>query len=197
MNPFRFYVRKAHLLVAGWEEQRRLLRRFPDLSLSPAATVVSPARLDVGENVIIQGGSVIHCGGLAWSGGAGHIRIGADSIIAHHCVLLGAGGIEIGQRSACGPGCMIFSSRSLHGGDARKRASRPHGGEAPGGEGDTHLFAPVTIGEDVSVFAGCVIGPGVNIGDGAAVGAGSVVLEDVAPRTLVAGMPARKIRELD
>ena len=39
--------------------------------------------------------------------------------------------------------------------------------------------------------------PGVTIGDGSIVGARSVVVEDVAPYTIVAGNPARVIRRLD
>jgi acetyltransferase-like isoleucine patch superfamily enzyme len=37
--------------------------------------------------------------------------------------------------------------------------------------------------------------PGVTIGDESIVGSGSVVMSDVAPRTIVAGNPARVIRE--
>jgi acetyltransferase-like isoleucine patch superfamily enzyme len=48
-----------------------------------------------------------------------------------------------------------------------------------------------------SIGSGAVILPGVIIGEGAIVGAGSVVTEDVAPRTIVAGNPARVIRGLD
>jgi acetyltransferase-like isoleucine patch superfamily enzyme len=38
--------------------------------------------------------------------------------------------------------------------------------------------------------------PGVHVGRGAVVAAGAVVLEDVAPNTLVAGNPARVVKEL-
>jgi acetyltransferase-like isoleucine patch superfamily enzyme len=37
---------------------------------------------------------------------------------------------------------------------------------------------------------------GVTIGEGAVVGAGSVVTQDVLPRTVVAGNPAQVVREL-
>ena len=42
---------------------------------------------------------------------------------------------------------------------------------------------------------GSTILPGVTVGDGAAVGAGAVVSKDVAPYTIVAGVPAKPIRE--
>ena len=42
---------------------------------------------------------------------------------------------------------------------------------------------------------GSTILPGVTVGDGAAVGAGAVVSKDVAPYTIVGGVPAKPIRE--
>ncbi|MFN0159989.1 MAG: acyltransferase [Burkholderiales bacterium] len=56
--------------------------------------------------------------------------------------------------------------------------------------------APVSIGKSVWIGYGSLILKGVSIGDGAIVGAGSVVTEDVPPWTIVAGNPARVIREL-
>ncbi len=56
---------------------------------------------------------------------------------------------------------------------------------------------PIHIGRNVWIgFDACVL-PGVTIGEGAVVGARSVVTEDVPPLTVVAGNPARVIRQLD
>ncbi|PSH69778.1 acetyltransferase [Phyllobacterium brassicacearum] len=53
----------------------------------------------------------------------------------------------------------------------------------------------VTIGHDVWIGHGATVLPGVNVGDGAVIGAGAVVSRDVAPYTIVGGVPARKIRD--
>lgn len=52
-----------------------------------------------------------------------------------------------------------------------------------------------TIGNDVWLGTGATILPGVTIGDGAVVGAMAVVAGDVAPYAIVAGNPARPIRQ--
>ncbi len=56
---------------------------------------------------------------------------------------------------------------------------------------------PVIIEDDVMIGANAVILEGVRVGQGAVVAAGAVVTEDVAPNTVVAGMPARVIKEKD
>jgi acetyltransferase-like isoleucine patch superfamily enzyme len=55
---------------------------------------------------------------------------------------------------------------------------------------------PVKIDDFVWVGANCVVLKGINIGEGAIIGAGSVVTKDVPPYTIVAGNPARIIREI-
>lgn len=179
-----FYWGKLREHITRLEAERRLRRRFPTARLSGGVHVVNPAGLDMGDHVQLQQGSVLHCGGLSWSGGEGHIRIGERSVISPYCVLYGAGRIDIGDRFDCGPGSMIFSSRTVPGTPVSPDSNRGH------------VFAPVVIGDDVTLYAGCVVGPGVTIGNGSVVGAGSVVLHDVPPRIAVAGSPARKLRDL-
>jgi acetyltransferase-like isoleucine patch superfamily enzyme len=55
--------------------------------------------------------------------------------------------------------------------------------------------APVTVGAHVLIGANALVLKGVNIGDGAVVAAGAVVAGDVPARALVAGSPARVVRE--
>lgn len=57
--------------------------------------------------------------------------------------------------------------------------------------------APVVIGKGAWIGARATILPGVSVGAGAVVAAGSLVRSDVAPNTLVAGVPARLVRELE
>lgn len=54
---------------------------------------------------------------------------------------------------------------------------------------------PVYIGNDVWIGDRALILPGVHIGDGSIIAAGAVVTKDVSPYSIVAGVPARKIRD--
>ena len=56
------------------------------------------------------------------------------------------------------------------------------------------VIRPVRIRRDSDIGTNAVILPGVTVGRGAIVGAGAVVTNDVAPNTIVAGVPARLLR---
>src|SRR6478752_4049506 len=55
--------------------------------------------------------------------------------------------------------------------------------------------ARVHVGNDCWIGHGAIILPGVRVGDGAVIAAGAVVSRDVAPYTIVGGVPAKQIRE--
>jgi acetyltransferase-like isoleucine patch superfamily enzyme len=54
----------------------------------------------------------------------------------------------------------------------------------------------ITVRRDAWIGTGAVIMPDVEIGEGAVVGANSVVTRDVAPYTVVGGVPAREIKKV-
>ncbi|WP_375797368.1 DapH/DapD/GlmU-related protein [Halobellus sp.] len=67
------------------------------------------------------------------------------------------------------------------------------------GEEDDSIFERragqrVSVGHDVWIGHGAIVLPGVAVGNGAVVGAGAVVAEDVDPYTVVAGVPAERVR---
>ncbi len=59
------------------------------------------------------------------------------------------------------------------------------------------LAAPIAIGHGAWLGSRVTVLPGTSVGAGAVVAAGAVVSRDVPPNTLVAGVPARFVRDLD
>ena len=68
-------------------------------------------------------------------------------------------------------------------------------GLAVGNEKPRETIEEVTVKDHCWIGQNAMILKGVTIGEGAVVGAGSVVTRDIEPRTMVAGNPARVIRQ--
>lgn len=107
-------------------------------------------------------------------------HLGADVFINAGCRFQDQGGIHIGDRALIGHNCVIATLN--HNMDPARRANL--------------LPAPVRIGADAWLGSNVTVLPGVTIGEGAVVAAGAVVTHDVAPRTVVGGVPAKLIRNL-
>ncbi len=107
-------------------------------------------------------------------------HLGEGVFINAGCRFQDQGGVFIGDRALIGHNAVIATLN--HNMDPARRANL--------------LPAPVHIGCDVWLGSNVTVLPGVTIGDGAVVAAGAVVTKDVAPNTVVGGVPARLIREL-
>jgi maltose O-acetyltransferase len=111
-----------------------------------------------------------------------NVTFGADCFLNVGALIDGSNTVTIRDRVYFGHGVTILTS-SHEMGSRWQRAGKL-------------TSAPVIIDEGAWIGARSTILPGVTIGRGAVIAAGAVVTRDVAPDTLVGGVPARLIREL-
>ena len=111
-----------------------------------------------------------------------NFSLGSYSGINRNCFINAYGEIDIGELVQIGPNTVIHSAN--HNFEAIDVPICKQG----------HTPKKVKIEDDVWIGAGCIILPGVKIGKGALIAAGSVVTKDVVPYSVVAGVPARKIK---
>jgi len=130
-------------------------------------------------------------------------EIGGDVFIGAQAILQGRhdGHCHIGRGTWIGPQAFL-DARDLFIGDCvgwgpgAKVLGSEHTGiplDVPIIETDLAIET-VTIGDWADIGTNAVILPGVTVGRGAIVGAGAVVNRDVAPFSVVAGVPARFLR---
>lgn len=162
-------------------QSRHLRARHPDLRLARGVDIRSPHRLEVGRDVFLDVGAVLHCGGMDWCP-HGYVRLGDRTYVGPNAVLFGGGGVEVGADALISPGVVLTSHEHTFSDAAVPIREQPLD------------MAPVVLEDDVWIGANAVVLPGVRVGRGAVVGAGAVVTRDVAPGALVMGVPAREVR---
>ena len=142
-----------------------------------------PNGVRIGPNTLVMHGSILHVYNFRDLPHAG-ISIGADSLIGEYNVIRGQGGVTIGDRVYTSPFCQLVAVNHVF--DDPDRPFVEQGITAEG----------IVIEDDVWIGSGAIITDGVRVGRGAVVSAGAVVTRDVAPHTVVGGVPARLLREI-
>jgi acetyltransferase-like isoleucine patch superfamily enzyme len=131
------------------------------------------AGLDI-ESDWVQSGCYFH---------STNVHIGARSFVNQGCHFENVERIEIGPN--CALGCFVALLTSTHelGGHSRRQ--------------DSWSIKPVAVGAGCWIGVRATILPGVSIGDGCVIAAGATVATDCEPDGVYAGVPARRIRDLD
>jgi maltose O-acetyltransferase len=113
------------------------------------------------------------------------LRIGDECFVGDECLLDLAEAIEIQDQATLAERVLILTHTNVGYRDHPLQAHFPAS------------VGPVTVERGAFLGAGVLVLPGVRIGTCAFVAAGAVVTKDVPPWTVVAGVPARPIRNLE
>lgn len=148
-----------------------------DCEICPSAIFYRGGKIILGDRCQVRHGVLLMPGT-----GDGIIQFGNDSTIHPYSIIAGTGGAYIGNGVRIAGHAVIMTHNHCF-----DRVDIPifqQGIET----------APIYIEDDVWIGARVTVLPGVRIGTGAVIGAGAVVTEDVPPRALVVGVPARVVR---
>ena len=189
----RAFVYRLMLRMDGWAaiESGARLRFANHIRLGHGAYLdqgvylhACPNGVEIGPGTLVMHGAVLHVynfRGMPHSG----IRIGRDSLIGEYTVIRGQGGVTIGDRVYTSPFVQIIAVNHVF--DDPSRPFVEQGITAQG----------IAIEDDVWIGSGAVVTDGVQVGKGSVIAAGAVVTQDVPPHTVVGGVPAKAIREID
>lgn len=148
----------------------------------PGGATAKRIRRFLVEQMLDECGRDVNVEHGAWFGSGRGIRLGDRSDLGMDCLVMGP--LSIGADVMMGPRCVLISNSHAIG-DTQRPMNRQGFVAA----------RPIVIEDDVWIGAGVTILAGVTVRRGSVVGAGSVVTKDVPAWVVVAGNPARVVRE--
>lgn len=153
-----------------------------NLTLASGTRIDPRAFIARGGSVSIGAGSCLRAGAMLLPA-SGAIEIGMRANINQYVIINGEGGVKIGDDVMIAPFVSIFSTNHKF-----DRLDIPMGEQGMGSKGG------VIIENDVWLGTHAVVLDGVKIGKGCIIAAGAVITKDVEPYSIMAGIPAKKIR---
>jgi acetyltransferase-like isoleucine patch superfamily enzyme len=198
-------VRRSPFARRLWAEWNLFPLRWGLRSCGPDVLVRRPHLIKGASKISIGRGTQIghHVSIQCWPGPQGWISLGENCDIGEFAMILSYGGdIVIGSHCSVNPFSILYGHGGLKIGDHVRIAGHTviipaeHRFEDPNipiaHQGATKKG--IVIEDDVWIGTHCSILDGVTVGRGAVIGAGSVVTRDVSPFSVVAGVPAQRIR---
>ena len=178
----RWYERNRRLL-RRWRINRHMARsgafiRYP--VEGEVLEALDEGRLRIGAGTLFEPGCWLTLSPQA------RIEIGEGCFLNRNTMLAALDLIEIGDHVMFANGCFV--------GDAAHRFDDPD--QPVPWQGFTSK-GPVRIGANAWFGVNCVVTSGVTIGERCVIGANSVVTQDLPPRTIAAGSPAKVIKEIE
>lgn len=161
-------------------------------------TLRHPHKIHIADNVVVDDNCLIDAKGDANTG----IRIGNGVFVGRNTILSCKNGdIELADDVNIGFNCEVFSASAVRIGKGTLLAAYTYviGGDHDFSDPTVPILEQarksdgVTIGAGAWVGAGAKVLDGVTVGDGAIVGAGAVVTQDVPPRAVAVGIPAKVV----
>jgi acetyltransferase-like isoleucine patch superfamily enzyme len=143
-----------------------------------------PNGIEIGDSTYIMHHAELHVYNFRKIPHSG-IKIGKDCLISEFNILRGQGGITIGDNVYTSPFVQMVAVNHVY-----TDSSRPIIEQGITAQG-------IIVEDNVWIGSGAIILDGVRVGRGSVVAAGAVVTKDVPPRTVVGGIPARVLMELD
>lgn len=165
---------------------RHLATRHAHVFIDPTARISPDARIHPRNGSIRIGARSTIAAGVTLQG---NVDIGDDSSVQTGSILVGygdretrAGLISIGNHVRVAPFVQMIAGN--HNFDDLDRPIAKQG----------LTLAPIVIEDDVWVAGRVILTAGTRIGHGSVLAAGAVVTKDVAPCSIMAGIPARLLR---
>ncbi|MFB9053372.1 sugar O-acetyltransferase [Formosa undariae] len=131
--------------------------------------------LDCGENLWIEPPFYCDYGS--------NIKAGKNLFLNYNCCILDVGLVTIGDNVMFAPNVQLYAATHPLTAELRNSGQK--------------LGQPITIGHNVWIGGNSTICPGVTLGDNVVVGAGSVVTKSFPKNVVIAGNPAKVIKDID
>lgn len=174
------------------------------VSVGKGVIIRQPNRVHLGKNVLIDDYAALDVRTDESSAADAGIYIDDHALIGRQSIIIAKGGkVSLGKACNVSSYCRIGSQSKVVIGDSVLIAAYAYIGAGnhklddlnqPIMEQGMDILSGVSIGKNVWVGARVTILDGVTIGDDAVIGAHSLVLENVPPRAIVVGTPAKIIK---